>query len=469
MKCPNCASTDVIRVQDQFFCVNCGNLVVPPKPVAAPIPVVIPDTRGLPYGIRILPSNPPDAGHKSSGTVVRKRKPGRPKAARLDIPALQPSITKFAQQPTDAASSVVAPPLPKAIGAASDAPARTLSDISHSKPPEAIRRPVTNVINQPVPFNDLMSASLRGRFNAIHLALALLPAALLGIVAAFIVTVVAGRAVTPELLLPKDGMVRIAGELLILGAIYYAARSFTQGAIMFGAARQLDHRPIPVARWFDTSARSFMVRLRFDVMMGMKQLAVTGLIVGLVYTGGMPWPVPAWVQLGLLFATHLLLVYLLVGLMLSQGLGHTALVLSTITARQAIRLGWTFFRHHFELLGLKGLTLLFEMVLLFPLVAAIAATILLLPEQQSWPLAAGIGVGVALAGTSMGAASALWWQSAYRRLVRTERLGEAVGLLGGRKPGPGTQAAGWLTAAIVVLAIGAALWPLIPLHGFNGY
>ena len=50
------------------------------------------------------------------------------------------------------------------------------------------------------------------------------------------------------------------------------------------------------------------------------QLGVLGLIGLLVVTGGARWPVPEWVQLAVLFAAHLMLLYLLAGLLLAQGL-----------------------------------------------------------------------------------------------------------------------------------------------------
>jgi len=313
-------------------------------------------------------------------------------------------------------------------------------------------------------FSDLMSASIRGRFSAAHFCLALLPAILLALAGGFVVVTLAGNYTAINLLLPPKAFVTLDGEIVIIALLYYVSRSFTHGAIVYGAARQSDHRPAPVARWIDVSARSFGTRLRFDFLNLLAQSGVLALIGSLVVTGGLQWPIPSWLQLGLIFCAFFGLVYLLSGLMLTQGLGHVAITLSTVTARKAFGLGWIFFRHHFELIGIKLLTVVVELVLLAPLGVAVGALILLAPGEHNWLVVGGFTTAIMIAGASTGAASALWWQAAYRRLVKTERLTEAVGLLTGRKLTPSKgHAVTWMMIMMLVLASVAAIWPWLSL------
>lgn len=486
MVCQNCHSHDVIKVQDQFFCVNCGNLVAPPQPKAKePIPVVVPAIDGLPEGVTILPVGDMVTA-VVAGKPVKRKRPGRPKATRLDqpvtsggmrdisagfAPVLSPDISEA--KPASEAPEIAPVSVPQTVQA-SPSPAsgphgsRRLSDIAparHAAPAPKVEQS-TNKEHPPQPmvFGDLISSSLRGRFNPTHFCLALLPAILLAFVGGFIVLALAGDYTNVGRLVPQRLLLPVGGELLIIAALYYVSRSFMHGAIVYGAARRADHRPTTVARWMDMSARSFGARLRLDVLNGLAQLAVLALAGSLVVTGGILWPVPAWFQLGLLFVAFFALMYLLAGLMLSQGLGHVAVTLSTMNARQAFGLGWLFFRHHFELIGLKLLTFAVELLLLVPVAAAVAALIVLVPGNQTWLVVAGLVVGVTVAGASTGAASALWWQETYRRLVRADRLTEAVALLTGRKLASSTgSSANWIAALMLSLAVLAAVWPWLPL------
>jgi hypothetical protein len=471
MVCQNCQSKDVIKVQDQFFCVNCGNLVAAPRPkISTPTVVVAPLMDDLPDGVTILPL---------AGTVIldkpaKRKRPGRPKAARLDQPVavggmrdiaigftstLEPALT----EPEVIASTPTSPTPHHSTRHFSDIAPAHRSAPAHTQP--ATAKPASNAPEpQPVQFSDLMSASIRGRFNAAHLCLALLPAILLAFLGGFVVMALAGDYTSVSRLIPSRALVPLGGELVIIALLYYVSRSFMHGAIVYGASRQSDHRPAPVIRWIDISASSFGTRLRFDVLSLLAQVGVLALIGSLVVTGGLVWPIPAWLQLALLSGAFFAMVYLLAGLMLAQGLGHVAVTLSTVTARKAFGIGWIFFRHHFELMGIKLLTLLVELILLIPLGAAIAALILLAPSGYDWLVVTGLVIGVMIAGASTGAASALWWQAAYRKLVKSERLTEAVGLLTGRKLTPSRgHATTWMMILMLVLATAAAIWPWLSL------
>lgn len=479
MVCQNCQSTDVIKVQDQFFCVSCGNLVEPPRPkISTPTLVVAPPTDGLPEGVTILPM--------AAAIVIEKpakrKRPGRPKASRLDQPVaaggmrdiavgFTPTLEPAFPEPEELPISSPPHAATKPVASAHKHSARRLNDIAPARKtttapiaPVSSKTVTKDAETAPVPFSDLMSASIRGRFNALHFCLALLPAILLALVGGFIVVTLAGDYSSINRLVTARTYVPLVGELVIISLLYYVSRSFIHGAIVYGAARQSDYRPSPVARWIDISARSFLTRLHFDVLALLAQVGVLALIGSLLFTGGLQWEIPAWLQLGLLFAAYFALVYLLAGLMLTQGLGHVAVTLSTVTARKAFGLGWMFFRHHFELIGIKLLTMLVELVLLLPLGAAIAALVLLAPSDNNWVVASGLTLGVMVAGASTGAASALWWQAAYRRLVKTERLTEAVGLLTGRKLTPARgHATSWMMTLMLVLATTAAVWPWLSL------
>jgi hypothetical protein len=126
MVCPNCHSDKIIQVQDQLFCINCGQQVPESakkaqthlgEPAKAGAKLSVQDN-GLPTGVKVLPVpgvpkvespakmkeelKPKDGPRTPEGAVTimprrrisgadadpasAKRKPGRPKAGRLDTP-----------------------------------------------------------------------------------------------------------------------------------------------------------------------------------------------------------------------------------------------------------------------------------------------------------------------------------------------------------------------------------------------
>lgn len=171
MVCPNCHSDQIIKVQDQHFCINCGQMVPDQPPISTKkskgAGVAVQDN-GLPEGVKIIPMTPsatppdltgegrpiitttpepvdapnepinaakiikprkriaaaaattelseakPDKGETSK---PKKRKPGRPKAGRLDTPRIAVSpITKATVTATESvtikAPTAIASPLP---------------------------------------------------------------------------------------------------------------------------------------------------------------------------------------------------------------------------------------------------------------------------------------------------------------------------------------------------------------------
>src|SRR5262249_15520176 len=77
MVCPNCHSDKIIQVQDQLFCINCGQQVPesakkPGKPAAK---MAIQDN-GLPQGVTVLPvTTPPKPEAKATKVSVAEPSP----------------------------------------------------------------------------------------------------------------------------------------------------------------------------------------------------------------------------------------------------------------------------------------------------------------------------------------------------------------------------------------------------------
>jgi hypothetical protein len=184
--------------------------------------------------------------------------------------------------------------------------------------------------------------------------------------------------------------------------------------------------------------------------------------------GGAIWPVPELLQTAALFFVYLVLSYLLIGLGLVQGFGQVALTLGAVSARQAFVLGWNFFRRHFELVGFKLVSLLIELILVLPLLAAVVALSVILPSGERWLAALAAVVATVVGGALYGAGTAVWWQTVYRGLVHRGHPGGAMSLLNGRKPERARRGAvvGLVTLVILVAALATA-WPWLPLSALG--
>lgn len=533
MVCPNCKSDEIISVQNQHFCINCGQMVpealyakaaaaaAPPPTPATPAVKVQPN--GLPEGVEILPLQPvtkvrPEAKATAaelvtpvaadapslSGlihgrsrfsapaaptpTVAKRRKPGRPKAGRLDVPSsIIPASP--AERAAVMAKEVIAPPA-TVIPPASTAPAaarpaakmprsplppatagpRRLSDIAPRRPsapqpapdtavtaisptdraasgrrhhaekplkPKKTARNLRHSHRVGVPalhYQPVLSYSLRSRLHPHFLALAAAGALSLGVVGAYGAWQFLHGGV-PAL---AAGLIQagpnLLGEALVLALVYYIGRSIGQAAIVYGISREADQRPVTISRQFGVAVNTFGRRLRLDTGFALAELFIISAGAILFYSGGNPWPVDSNFQLGSIFLSYLALLYLWIAVALARGLASVNLTLTESRPGAAALIGWQLFSHRLELIGPRFAAILMESALALPLLGLVVALMLATPSP--WHPAAIVLAGLLswLAGTLLGVGTASWWAMLYRQLVTADRPQSAMALLSSRQP-----------------------------------
>ncbi len=467
MVCPNCSSTDIITVQDQRFCISCGQILSDIKPAAAPSKPVAASSKLTaipPKSTTLVESNVTI----SANPAAKRRKPGRPKAGRLDAP--QPEAVLPETNPP--ASSDIVVPVAATAPRIARSTGRRLSDIATTKPratPATKPAPDSKVIakpiplrSEPLPYGTIESASLHERFRLRTIVWTIWPAVLLAVVAGAIAYLLAGDQPGQAWTATQQAGWPVWGELILVLLLFYVGRNIGSAAIAYGIARRADHRPLQPAHQLSASLNSFLSRLGFDAMMTLLQATAAALIITLVIIGGANWPVPELVQVIALFIAYLILGYLLTGLGLTQGLGHVALTLGNLSIWQAFTLGWNFFRRHFEMVGFKILSLIVELLLALPLFAAVVALVLYLPPELTWFAALSAIILTTTGGALVGAGTAVWWQAAYRALVHRSRPQQAHKLLSGRQPQPTQQGAAVAVAVIITILAGlASIWPWV--------
>ncbi|GAC1370584.1 MAG: hypothetical protein NVSMB39_3520 [Candidatus Saccharimonadales bacterium] len=552
MVCPNCKSDEIIVVQNQHFCINCGQMVPESAVAWAPQPAVKVQSNGLPEGVKILPlgtealkvtemaetAKPESAaapapvpaslpaipalihGRSRFGSaaekapaVAKRRKPGRPKAGRLDIPqrvyaSTAPAPTPAAQpvtprgllsragapsvkpEPVSEPAPVPAAKLPTSPLNGPTAPAgpRRLNDLAPRRPVAPAAAPASALVpavktakptklapalkTQPAArpkrhvhrvtapalhYGPVLAFSLRARARPRLVALAAFGALSLGAASAY------GAAQLMAGGLPRlaDGLIhagpKLIGEAVALALVYYIGRSLGQTAIVYGISREADQRPVTLSRQFGIAVNTFGRRLRLDLVFGLSDLIVLSAFVVLFVTGGRPWPVNINIQIGGIFASYLVLLYLWLALALARGLAGVNLAVTTSGTAAAARLGWQLFSHRLELIGPRFTALLMEIVLSVPLLVLVVALIISVPTP--WHPAAILGAGVLawLAGSLLGVGTAAWWAMLYRALVTADRPEAGAALLSSRQP---EDARRWPLSLIVAgtaLIIAAAL------------
>ncbi len=488
MVCPNCHSKEVIAVQDQHFCINCGQ-VVPEEPLSPPVatPHVAVQENGLPEGVKILPVTPaaPEVvleGAKrqtAAGTSIitarprmvsltdepespklKKRPPGRPKAGRLDVPrpvgslAPTPPPAKPVAVPLPPAPQIARPPLPtpppRPVGPRqmSDIAPRRRPAVRHAHaaptkpegppPKKAARVPKRPAVHKvgvpPLHYGAIVAFSLRARVRPRLVGLASAGAICFAAAVVYGVWLLVNGGLPHLAAGIMAGGAHLVAEAALLAVLYYIGRSIGQAAIVYGVTRQSDQRPVTLSHQVAVGINTFGRRLKLDLAFGLLELFLLGLVAALLLTGGESWPVNLQIQVAALFAAFMVLLYLLTSLAVARGLAGVALTLTPEKPWRAAKFGWRLFSHRFELLGLRFAAAAMELILSVPLAVLAVAFVAAAPDGARVYVTLGVGLLAWLAGAMFGAGTASWWAALYHRLVLLDHPDGAVMLLSGNQP-----------------------------------
>jgi hypothetical protein len=250
---------------------------------------------------------------------------------------------------------------------------------------------------------------------------------------------------------------KLGFEAVLLGLIYYVGRSLGQTAITYGIARESDQRPVTLSRQLGVAINTFGRRLVLDIGYGLAELTLIVLATLLLITGGAAWPIDQNLQIGLIFAAYLVLLYMLSALALSRGLAGVNLTLTRHRPGTAARIGWQLFSHRIELIGPRFGSLLLELLLAVPLIALGVAFVVAAPPELHLLVAVGAGFLAWLAGALLGVGTAAWWTTLYRQLVLIDRPGAMVALLSSRQPEDARRGPLALVVALSTLILVATL------------
>ena len=379
---------------------------------------------------------------------IPKRAPGRPRAVKLDTPRRPAQVPV---KPVPAATAQIAP--------------RSMSDLRPVGPrPDALPPvPVKAAPKPPRPrlaTAEIVAASLRALQP--RWIISALPGAAL--VAAGLVLGVWDVFYRGAVMSASQLTMAQIGELIAAAGIFLGGLAWlrlVRAAVMFQRAGVNDHRLDGFAvAWLAAMSRTVRLmglRLRHGLMIAFD----LGLLVALVWYGGRPTVLPPTLQLALVFLGCFGLLYLLGSIWVVHRLIEAGIVMSGLSVRVAHRLSWRFWRHHWELLGLRfialGAVLLIGSGLAYGLVVALSGAT---TGMQLSGAVIVLTLALAILTVISGGAA----ESIYRQLIKLERPYRASQLLGGRRPLRPSAAAVILQTLSLVLPLGVALAALIYLH-----
>jgi hypothetical protein len=253
------------------------------------------------------------------------------------------------------------------------------------------------------------------------------------------------------------------GAVATAALLFYFCYTLAAAISAYGSARRADHRPVPPARWFSTATNNLAQLLGFDLVLGLLQLVLVAAGGWLLLYGAQAITLSPIFQSAILFGCFFVILYLLLTLNLTARLGQTALALGRVSGVHAFAVGWNFAIRHFELQIATFIAAAIELFTLTTVLAAIAAIFAFIPANQYWLIGV-IGLPLVVsAGLIAGSLNGNWWQHTYRRLVRRERLYEALTLLASRHPEKIKSGSVALAASLFILIAGTlAAWPWLP-------
>lgn len=355
--CPNCGSDDIVDIQGQSFCINCGHQqkgskTADPEVVAmveAEVNAAPVKTRKAAAKPKAKPKQPKksleelvDAGTPEEVTpvVVNKPKPQKKEVEEL------PAVPHVVNSPTK--SSKIIQPLHE-IEVPGTVEEDSESDTDQASPQivkqraprlsEKPKKPVHQSVSQQKedepfgqPDSDDAFADLvqKEDIQAHPIGFSLK----LGLALATPIT----AAVTAGLWfrVDYDVMLLIVGISLVL---VISMLSLTQAAMIYGLSRIQDHRPSPRKQWWAAARGGFLDMINVDLTVIIKLLILGALSLG-AWQGIQPLQLDGMASAAILVLVNSLLSWLAIGVIAARHIAIPAVIIGGLSSTTAMMLGW---------------------------------------------------------------------------------------------------------------------------------
>ncbi len=373
--CQNCGSSDVVSIQGQEFCINCGSIVIVP-------------TNSVTEPSKAVPEPVPEPDVSSAIPVVVKSEVVTPIE-----PNHQPNYIK---EP---------PPTSKAV--ADDAPKYHQRSHSHHEQ----HRPT--ILHQA---------------KAHPLSYGLRVAATVGLPVSLAIS--AGLWFN----LDRDIMVYLLlGSLLFVGVMLVLAQS----ALLYGLSRAQDGRPVGRKQWWAVARGGFIEILNADLLTLITQVIAVASAFSLWQTFLRVHNGTNNIDIAMLVLGNVLLAWMLLGTLAARRIAIPAIIIGNLSGVAAVKLGWRcYMRAGGHLIMALAETWIARLALILALLTLILTAGHYAPvlNEPMVVLAAGVALFVSLFALFilMLQIETKVWLKQYRQWVNTFLAAQRIKLLSGR-------------------------------------
>ncbi|HSH31328.1 MAG TPA: hypothetical protein VK963_01540 [Candidatus Saccharimonadales bacterium] len=379
MVCQNCRSNDIVKIQEQLYCINCGQLVVEKAAPPAKIKTKVATDAVVTAGTAALPDQAAAAQaatvivNHAAKTQAKSRVLAAPKAkpAKVSVKAVKTPVATSGAQTAAQAVRLQRPSGKSAAPAKVKSGGRRLSDLSQTQAgialvssvpasAAAVAAPRTDRSRPPRPATatslrdtrqqSALSFATRATISNHYPEFALL-AGLAGALSSLLAGWLMNSNLTAALWRSELTLSAIPSNLVTTAAtiagglaVLYWIQLFAGSAIVCGAAAALDGRPSSPKRWSLVGIKRFWSVFGLDLLAVLSGLAVLTLEFLLLASWGSPAIEPGYLKSSGLLLGHVIIIYLALGVGLSRLLGLYPVVLAGMRPLPALRQGWHLYR-----------------------------------------------------------------------------------------------------------------------------
>lgn len=320
MVCPNCGSNDIVAIQGQNYCINCGQLVgavsepvakVEPKPITAAVAADLDPAVVTPPKVEKPAPVPPVAKTKKAAKLVKKVAP-------VAVPA---AVAVAAEAPKEAPRRISDLGVPEDPAVKLRPRSRHMLDLSPKAAAQQKQPAPKPTASAPKPAGVGHTATLSAKLS-------------LGF------GVVTGAVVGAYFWFALDAGV-LAYALIGLAVALALTLVVTQSALQIGWSRQLDGRPTPSKLWWAVAWQAFWPSVTMNLISALKLgfLALLAVLAVIGVDRYLPAD-PNWVQPTVLGVVNLVLVLFALGVLAARRIALTAITLGGYSPVAAYKLGW---------------------------------------------------------------------------------------------------------------------------------
>lgn len=320
-RCKNCDSTDIVEIQGQKFCINCGE-----------------------------PYTAASSATKSNVEVQVE------KTAAVKEPAPKPKsvspakkAAKGAKSASVAASAAIVPVAVSAPVASSAPPSATTPPLDLRSKKANLKTPPTKLVaktkQENKKYEQASSPAAARQIDERHRpepAPDTRPHPLGFSVKVALLTATPVAVVIGALVWFRFDLDTVAYVAAICAVLVFIILSMAQSAILYGMSRAYDHRPAPRKQWWSAARNGVMDVTNIDIMTAIAAMVTVG-----AAAAGWQWlgtfNLTGWLEVGSLLILNALAAWLLLGAAIARHIAIPATVIGGMSSTETYKLGWKTF------------------------------------------------------------------------------------------------------------------------------